>query len=128
LATASGKWHVFNLQASTNQEVQTMSRMTKVIVPFIITMASSLAMAEGGSQRTLDRLDGTQEASHTLKMLVEKGKVLSIAPAATTGTTGMIQDYRTSAKVQTYEMKVKTPDGKIHTVEYLGTPVGVNNG
>jgi len=40
----------------------------------------------------------------------------------------MIQNYRTSAQVQTYEMKVKTPDGKIHTVEFLSTPVGVNNG
>lgn len=105
-----------------------MNRITKVIVPFILTVTSSLAMAEGGSQRTLDRLDDTQEAKPTLKMLVKEGKVLSIAPAATAGTTEMIQDYRTSAKVQTYEMKVKTPDGKIHTVEYLGTPVGVNNG
>lgn len=54
--------------------------------------------------------------------------MLSIAPAGATGTTRMIQNYRTSAQVQTYEMKVKTPDGKIHTVEFLSTPVGVNNG
>jgi len=40
----------------------------------------------------------------------------------------MIQNYRTTAKVQTYEMKVKTPDGEIHTVEFLSAPVGVNNG
>jgi hypothetical protein len=105
-----------------------MNRMTKVIVPFILTMASSLAMAEGGSQRTLDRLNDTPEAKPTLKTLVEEGTVLSIAPAGATGTTGIIQNYRTNAKVQTYEVKVKTPDGKIHTVEYLGTPVGVNNG
>jgi hypothetical protein len=54
--------------------------------------------------------------------------VLSVAPAGTTGTTGMIQTYRTNGNVQTYEIKIKTPDGNIHTVEYLGAPVGVNNG
>ncbi|WP_425221473.1 co-regulatory protein PtrA N-terminal domain-containing protein [Pseudomonas sp.] len=105
-----------------------MNRITKVIVPFILTVASSLAMAEGGSQRTLDRLNDTSEAKPTLKMLVKEGKVLSIAPADTAGTTGMIQSYRTNSKVQTYEMKVKTPDGEIHTVEFLSAPVGVNNG
>jgi hypothetical protein len=105
-----------------------MNRMTKVIVPFILTVASSLAMAEGGSDRTLHRLNDPAGSNLTLKELVKEGKVLSIAPAGTTGTTGMIQNYRTNAEVQTYEMKVKTPDGKIHTVEYLGTPVGANNG
>ncbi|NKQ13228.1 co-regulatory protein PtrA N-terminal domain-containing protein [Pseudomonas sp. SST3] len=105
-----------------------MNRITKVIVPFILTVASSLAMAEGGSERTLQRLDDTSGAKPTLKMLLKEGKVLSIAPAGTAGTTAMIQNYRTNGKVQTYEMKVKTPNGKIHTVEYLGTPVGVNNG
>ncbi|TCD18639.1 hypothetical protein E0D86_19520 [Pseudomonas sp. IC_126] len=105
-----------------------MSRMTKVFLPLILTIASSLAMAEGGSDRTLQRLDNTSGAKPTLKTLVKEGNVLSIAPAGATGTTGMIQNYRTNAKVQTYEMKVKTPDGMIHTVEFLSTPVGVNNG
>ena len=34
-----------------------MNRITKVIVPFILTVASSLAMGEGGSERTLNRLN-----------------------------------------------------------------------
>jgi len=105
-----------------------MSRMTKVILPLILTVASSLAMAEGGSDRTLQRLDDRSEAKPTLKMLLKEGKVQSIAPAGTAGTTGMIQNYRTNGTVQTYEMKVKSPDGKIHTVEFLSTAVGVNNG
>nr|WP_289114239.1 co-regulatory protein PtrA N-terminal domain-containing protein [uncultured Halomonas sp.] len=105
-----------------------MNRITKVIVPFILTVASSLAMAEGGSDRTMHRLNDPAGSNLTLKELVKEGKVLSIAPAGATGTTRMIQNYRTSAQVQTYEMKVKTPDGKIHTVEFLSTPVGVNNG
>ena len=105
-----------------------MNRITKVIVPFILTVASSLAMAEGGSERTLNRLNDSAGAKPTLKELVKEGKVLSIAPAGATGTTEMIQNYRTTAKVQTYEMKVKTPDGEIHTVEFLSAPVGVNNG
>ncbi|MFT5032163.1 MAG: hypothetical protein ACI9OO_000093 [Bacteroidia bacterium] len=104
-----------------------MNSITKVIVPFILTVASSLAMAEGGSERTLHRLND-METNSALKELVKEGTVLSIAPAGATGTTGMIQNYRTSAKVQTYEMTVKTPDGKIHTVEFLSAPVGVNNG
>ena len=105
-----------------------MNRITKVIVPFILTVASSLAMAEGGSDRTMHRLNDPAGSNLTLKELVKEGKVLSIAPAGATGTTEMIQNYRTTAKVQTYEMKVKTPDWKIHTVEFLSTPVGVNNG
>ncbi|HBX39004.1 MAG TPA: hypothetical protein DEG64_00550, partial [Marinobacter adhaerens] len=84
-----------------------MNRITKVIVPFILTVASSLAMAEGGSDRTMHRLNDPAGSNLTLKELVKEGKVLSIAPAGATGTTEMIQNYRTTAKVQTYEMKVK---------------------
>ncbi|MFO6998111.1 hypothetical protein P3D53_28100 [Pseudomonas aeruginosa] len=105
-----------------------MNRITKVIVPFILTVASSLAMAEGGSDRTMHRLNDPAGSNLTLKELVKEGKVLSIAPAGATGTTEMIQNYRTIEKVQTYEMKVKTPDGEIHTVEFLSAPVGVDNG
>lgn len=105
-----------------------MSRMTKVILPLILTVASSLAMAEGGSERTLQRLDDKSGAKPTLKMLLKDGKVLSIAPAGTAGTTAMIQNYPNNGKVQTYEIKVKSPDGKIHSVEFLSAPVGVPNG
>ncbi|PTU76760.1 hypothetical protein DBO86_24010 [Pseudomonas indoloxydans] len=105
-----------------------MSSTAKVILPFILTIASSLAMAESGSERTMQRLDNAPAKKPTLKMLVKEGEVLSIAPAGMTGTTGMIQNYRTNDRVQTYEMRVKTPDGKIHTVYFLSAPVGVNNG
>jgi len=102
--------------------------MTKVILPLILTVASSLAMAEGGSERTLQRLDDTSGAKPTLKMLLKEGKVLSIAPAGTAGRTAMIQNYPDNGKVQPYEIKVKSPDGKIHTVGFLSAPVGVPNG
>jgi len=85
-------------------------------------------MAEDGGELTMQRLESASVTNPTLKILVKEGKVLSIAPAGTTGTIGMIQSYRTNGKVQTYEMKVKTPDGKIHTVEFLSAPVGINNG
>lgn len=104
-----------------------MNRMNKVIFPLILTAASSFALAEGGSERTLHRLNDPETKS-TLKELVKEGKVLNIAPAGANGKTDMIQNYRTNAKVQTYEMRVKTTDGKIHTVEFLSTPIGVNNG
>jgi hypothetical protein len=105
-----------------------MKTAAKLIVSVVLTAASSLAMAEGGSDRTLKRLDEATGAKPTLKALLKEGEVLSVAPAGTTGTTGMIQTYRTNGNVQTYEIKIKTPDGNIHTVEYLGAPVGVNNG
>ncbi|MGS0943601.1 co-regulatory protein PtrA N-terminal domain-containing protein (plasmid) [Pseudomonas luteola] len=73
-----------------------MNRITKVIVPFILTVASSLAMAEGGSERTLNRLNDSAGVKPTLQELVKEGKVLSIAPAGATGATGIIQNYRTS--------------------------------
>ncbi len=104
-----------------------MNRMTKLVFTLIVTTASSFALAEGGSEPIMHRLDDPETKS-TLKELVKKGKVLSIAPTGAAGTTGMIQNYRTNAKVQTYEMRVKTPDGKIHTVEFLSAPVGVDNG
>ncbi|MDC6726039.1 co-regulatory protein PtrA N-terminal domain-containing protein, partial [Leclercia adecarboxylata] len=127
LRTASCKSCTYNISVSTNQRVKTMNRMNKVIFPLILTAASSFALAEGGSERTLHRLNDPETKS-TLKELVKEGKVLNIAPAGANGKTDMIQNYRTNAKVQTYEMRVKTPDGKIHTVEFLSTPIGVNNG
>jgi hypothetical protein len=105
-----------------------MKTATKLIVSIVLVASSSLAMAEGGSDRSLQRLDEASEAKPTLKALLKEGDVLSIAPSGKTGTAGMIQTYRTNGKVQTYEVKIKAPDGDIHTVEYLATPVGVNNG
>lgn len=105
-----------------------MNRTTKLIVPFVLTLASSLAMAEGGSARTLQHSSDTSDAKPTLKALLKDGDVLSIAPAGTAGTTGMIRNYDSRNTNQTYEMKVRTPDGQVHTVEFLSAPVGVNNG
>ncbi|WP_312480146.1 co-regulatory protein PtrA N-terminal domain-containing protein [Stutzerimonas nitrititolerans] len=105
-----------------------MSRPAKVILPFFFAFASSLAVAEGEGELTMQRVDSASVKKPTLKMLVKEGKVLSIAPAGMTGTTGMIQNYGANGKVQTYEMKIKSPDGNIHTVEFLSAPVGVNNG
>ena len=105
-----------------------MSSTAKVILPFFFAFASSLAVAEGGGELTMQRVDSASVTKPTLKMLLKEGKVLSIAPAGMTGTTGMIQNYGANGKVQTYEMKIKSPDGNIHTVEFLSAPVGVNNG
>jgi len=105
-----------------------MSRPAKVILPFFFAFASSLAVAEGGGELTMQRVDSASVTKPTLKMLLKEGKVLSIAPAGMTGTTGMIQNYGANGKVQTYEMKIKSPDGNIHTVEFLSAPVGVTNG
>ncbi|TYP66319.1 co-regulatory protein PtrA N-terminal domain-containing protein [Stutzerimonas stutzeri] len=105
-----------------------MKTATKLILSVVLTAASSLAMAEGGSDRTLNRINETSERSSTLNTLLKEGKVLSVGPAGTTGTTGMIQTYRTNGNVQPYEIKLEMPDGKIQTVEFLSAPVGVNNG
>ncbi|UNG19502.1 co-regulatory protein PtrA N-terminal domain-containing protein [Stutzerimonas zhaodongensis] len=104
-----------------------MSRTGKISTLLFLSIFSSLAIAEAGSERTLQRLDDASAEKHTLEMLVKQGKVLSIAPAGTTGTTGMIQTYRTNGKVRPYEMRVKTPDGEIHTVGFMSAPVGANN-
>tara|TARA_R100000935_G_scaffold58309_1_gene94848 strand:+ start:1027 stop:1344 length:318 start_codon:yes stop_codon:yes gene_type:complete len=105
-----------------------MKSTTKLIVSVILTAASSLAMAEGGSDRTLKRLNETSGAKPTLNALLKKGKVVSVGPSGSTGTTGMIQTYSTNGNVQPYEIKIKMPDGKFQTVEFLSMPVGVNNG
>jgi uncharacterized membrane protein YkoI len=105
-----------------------MKIITKAILPLLFVAASSVAMAEGGSDRTLQRMDEVNEAKPTLKELLKEGEVISIAPAGTAGTTDAMQTYSTNGQVWTYEMKVETPDGKVHAVEYRGIPVGVNNG
>lgn len=105
-----------------------MKTATKLIVSVVLTAASSLAMAEGGSDRTLKRLDEATGAKPTLKALLKEGEVLSVGPVGAAGTTGIIQTYRTNGNVQTYAIRIKTPDGKIQTVEFLSSPVGVNNG
>ncbi len=48
-----------------------MNRMNKVIFPLILTAASSFALAEGGSERTLHRLNDPETKS-TLKELVKE--------------------------------------------------------
>jgi hypothetical protein len=105
-----------------------MKTITKAILPLLFVAASSVAMAEGGSDRTLQRINEVSEAKPTLNELLKEGKVLSIAPAGTAGTTGAMQTYRANGHVRAYEMKIETPDGEVHTVEYRGAPVGVNNG
>lgn len=105
-----------------------MKTITKAILPLLLVAASSVAMAEGGSDRTRQRMNEVSETKPTLNELLKEGRVLSIAPAGTTGTVAAMQTYRTNGGVQTYEMKIKTPDGEVHTVEYRGVPIGVNNG
>ena len=105
-----------------------MKSTTKLIASVVLTAASSLAIAEGGSDRTLKRLDEATEAKPTLKAILKEGEVLSVGPVGAAGTTGMIQTYSTNGNVQPYEIIIKMPDGKIQTVEFLSAPVGVNNG
>ncbi|HAW22383.1 co-regulatory protein PtrA N-terminal domain-containing protein [Stutzerimonas stutzeri] len=105
-----------------------MKTLTTAVVSFVFVTASSIAMAEGGGDRMFNRMNEAGEAKHTIKELLKEGTVVSIAPKGTAGTTNAIQNYTTNGKVRTYEMKVRTPDGKIHAVEYLGAPIGVDNG
>ena len=52
-----------------------MKSTTKLIASVVLTAASSLAMAEGGSDRTLKRLDEATEAKPTLKAIGKRGPV-----------------------------------------------------
>lgn len=105
-----------------------MKIITKAILPFLFVAASSVVMAEGGSDRTLQRMNEMSEAKPALNELLKEGEVLRIAPAESAGTTDAMQTYSTNGRVLTYEMKIKAPDGDVHAVEYRGMPVGVNNG
>lgn len=104
-----------------------MKDITKAIISLVFVTASSIAMAEGGGDRTFNRMAEASEAKPTLKELLNEGKVMSVAPKGTAGTTGAIQSYATDGRVKTYEIKIKSPDGEVHTFEYRGAPMGVNN-
>lgn len=105
-----------------------MKTTTKAVLSLMLFSASAVAIAESGSDRTVPRANNASEAKPILKELLKDGKVLSIAPAGTSGTVNAMQTHKTDGRVRMYEMKIKTPDGEIHTIEYRGAPVGVNNG
>ncbi len=48
-----------------------MSRPAKVILPFFFAFASSLAVAEGGGELTMQRVDSASVTKPTLKMLLK---------------------------------------------------------
>jgi uncharacterized membrane protein YkoI len=105
-----------------------MNKTIKAYLSLILVSASAVAMAEDGFDRAMPRANNASEAKPTLKELLKDGKVLSIAPAGTSGTVNAMQTHKTDGRVRMYEMKIKTPDGEVHTIEYRGAPVGVNNG
>lgn len=50
-----------------------MNRPAKVILPFFLAAASSLAMAEDGGELTMQRLESASVTNPTLKILVKEG-------------------------------------------------------
>jgi uncharacterized membrane protein YkoI len=104
-----------------------MKTLSKAIFSLMFVTASTIAMAEGGGDRTFNRLNEASEAKPTLKELLKEGEVISIAPKGTAGTTRAMQTYVTDGRVKTYEMKIKAPDGEVHTVEYRGAPIGLSD-
>lgn len=104
-----------------------MKYLTNAIVSLGFVAASSVAMAEGGGDRTFSRMTKANEAKPDLQELLKDGKVISIAPKGTAGTTSAIQSYATDGRVKFYEMQIKSSDGKVHTVEFRGAQIGVNN-
>ncbi|EHY76268.1 hypothetical protein PstZobell_02371 [Stutzerimonas stutzeri ATCC 14405 = CCUG 16156] len=100
-----------------------MKILRKALTVLALTMAASLAVATETGQESQMRHDySAADGKQVLNKLLKDGKVLSV-------------DYkgkrvmgRSDGRVRPYEIKIRTPDGVIHTVEYRGVPVGINNG
>src|SRR5690606_25105616 len=100
-----------------------MKGLQKTLTVLALTMAASLAMAtEDGHESQMRHDYSSADGKQVPNKLLKDGKVSSV-------------DYKgkrvmghSDGRVRPYEIKIRTPDGVIHTVEYRGVPVGINNG
>ena len=102
-----------------------MKAISKAILSIVFAATSSFSMADGTTEQIIQR---HKEAKPVLEGLLEKGKVLSVGPAGAEGKSGVMQRSKYNGRAQTFEIKIKTPDGVIHVVEFRGLPIGLNNG
>ena len=88
-----------------------------------IAVSSSFAMAEVDRNSTMQHDYAAVEGRQALKVLLESGDVLSVTPMGEDSIPGW-----PSYRAQPYEIKIRTPDGVVHSVEFRSAPVGINNG
>lgn len=97
-----------------------MKSMQKLVIALVLTATSPFLIAANKGDQPM-RHDHTVGDGHEVMVnLLKTGKVLSVTPMGNSPVSG--------SDVRTYEIKIKTPDGVVHSVEFLGAPVGVKNG
>jgi len=120
--TSLRKVGTFKLSSINYQEVLPMKNIAAVFA-VVIAITSSFAMAEVDRNSMMQHDYSTAEGRQALKVLLESGDVLSVSPMGGKSVVG-----RSSGRVQPYEIKIRTPDGLVHSVEFRSVPVGINNG
>lgn len=100
-----------------------MKGLQKTLTVLALTMVTSLAMAtEAGRESPMRHDYSAADGRQVLNELLKSGEVLSVNQK------GKRVMGRSDGRVRPYEIKIRTPDGVIHSVEFRGVPVGINNG
>jgi len=93
-------------------------KIIKSLLAIALVATSTVAVAGSATDSPM-RHDHTIGDGHQVMMdLLKTGKVLSVTPMRT--------KPKGPGNVQSYEIRIRTPDGKLHAVEFRGMPDSIN--
>ncbi len=101
-------------------------KIIKSLLAIALVATSTVAVAVAGSATDSPmRHDHTIGDGHQVMMdLLKTGKVLSVTPMRTKPKGPEVT--KLTGNVQSYEIRIRTPDGKLHAVEFRGMPDSIN--
>jgi len=60
-------------------------------------------------------------------VVLKRGEVVSVAPMNKERSDNKAINNTLKGNVRPYEIKIRTPDGRLHAVEFRGMPAKINN-
>lgn len=104
-----------------------MNQISKVLVTISLISAAFAAVA-GTEQESAMRHDHTVGDGHQVMLdLLKRGEVVSVAPMNKERSDNKAINNTLKGNVRPYEIKIRTPDGRLHAVEFRGMPAKINN-
>jgi len=99
-------------------------KIIKSLLAIALVATSTVAVAGSATDSPM-RHDHTIGDGHQVMMdLLKTGEVLSVTPMRTKPKGPEVT--KLTGNVQSYEIRIRTPDGKLHAVEFRGMPDSIN--